>query len=116
MTTIPLVADLVERFPAWRWVYYCVDDFSVWPGLDQKPLEAMERELVSRCHTIIAVSETLREVDTSHVGPTASVLGLENVMRDDVATAPMPRDVTLANAPLREDPFLRVPTVLEEGR
>ena len=25
-------------------------------------------------------------------------------------------DAALANAPLRDDPFLRVPTVLEEGR
>jgi aspartyl-tRNA(Asn)/glutamyl-tRNA(Gln) amidotransferase subunit C len=65
---------------------------------------------------ILEAIETLRDVDTSHVGPTASVIELENVMRDDVATAAMPRDVTLANAPLRDDPFLRVPTVLEEGR
>lgn len=65
---------------------------------------------------ILEAVETLRDVDTSHVGPTASVIRLENVMREDEATAPMPRDVTLANAPLRDDPFLRVPTVLEEGR
>ncbi len=65
---------------------------------------------------ILEAIETLRDVDTSHVGPTASVIQLENVMREDVATRPMPRDVTLANAPLRDDPFLRVPTVLEEGR
>ena len=65
---------------------------------------------------ILDAIETLRDVDTSHVGATASVIQLENVMRDDVATAPMPRNVVLANAPLRDDPFLRVPTVLEEGR
>ncbi len=65
---------------------------------------------------ILEAVETLRDVDTSHVGPTASVIELENVMRKDVATAPMPRAVTLANAPLRDDPYLRVPTVLEEGR
>jgi aspartyl-tRNA(Asn)/glutamyl-tRNA(Gln) amidotransferase subunit C len=65
---------------------------------------------------ILEAIETLRDVDTSQVGPTASVIQLENVMRDDVATAPMPRGVALANAPLRDDPFLRVPTVLEEGR
>jgi aspartyl-tRNA(Asn)/glutamyl-tRNA(Gln) amidotransferase subunit C len=65
---------------------------------------------------ILEAIETLRDVDTSHVGPTASVIQLENVMRDDVATPPIPRDVALANAPLRDDPFLRVPTVLEEGR
>ena len=65
---------------------------------------------------ILAAIETLRDVDTSHVGPTASVIQLENVMRDDVAQPPMSRDAALANAPLRDDPFLRVPTVLEEGR
>ncbi|HUF07492.1 MAG TPA: Asp-tRNA(Asn)/Glu-tRNA(Gln) amidotransferase subunit GatC [Candidatus Binatia bacterium] len=70
----------------------------------------------SQLSNILEAIEALRDVDTSHVGPTASVIGLENVMRDDVASAPMPRDVALANAPLRDDPFLRVPTVLEEGR
>ena len=65
---------------------------------------------------ILDAIETLRDVDTSHVGPTASVIQLENVMRDDVITEPMSREAALANAPLRDDPFLRVPTVLEEGR
>ena len=65
---------------------------------------------------ILESIETLRDVDTSHVGPTASVIQLENVMRDDVARPGLTRDAALANAPLRDDPFLRVPTVLEEGR
>jgi aspartyl-tRNA(Asn)/glutamyl-tRNA(Gln) amidotransferase subunit C len=65
---------------------------------------------------ILEAIETLRDVDTSHVGPTASAIGLENVMRDDIARPGMARDAALANAPLRDDPFLRVPTVLEEGR
>jgi aspartyl-tRNA(Asn)/glutamyl-tRNA(Gln) amidotransferase subunit C len=65
---------------------------------------------------ILAAIETLRDVDTSAVGPTASVIQLENVMRDDVAHPGLSRDAALANAPLRDDPFLRVPTVLEEGR
>ena len=65
---------------------------------------------------ILAAIETLRDVDTSHVGPTASVIQLENVMRDDVARPSMDREATLANAPLREGPMLRVPVILEEGR
>jgi aspartyl-tRNA(Asn)/glutamyl-tRNA(Gln) amidotransferase subunit C len=65
---------------------------------------------------ILDAIETLRDVDTSHVGPTASVIQLENVMRDDAVTQPMSREAALANAPLRDDPFLRVPTVLDEGR
>ena len=80
--------------------------------LTDEELDRMQTQL-SR---ILEAIETLREVDTSRVGPTASVIALENVMRDDVASGPMPREVTLANAPLRDDPFLRVPTVLEEGR
>ena len=65
---------------------------------------------------ILEAIETLRDVDTSQVGPTASVIQLENVMREDVARPGLTRDAALANAPLRDDPFLRVPTVLQEGR
>jgi len=65
---------------------------------------------------ILEAIETLRDVDTSHVGPTASVIQLENVMRDDEVRPGLTREAALANAPLRDDPFLRVPTVLEEGR
>jgi glycosyltransferase involved in cell wall biosynthesis len=60
VTTLPLVADLVGRFPAARWVYYCVDDFSVWPGLDGRTMRDMEAELVSKVDVAIAVSETLQ--------------------------------------------------------
>jgi aspartyl-tRNA(Asn)/glutamyl-tRNA(Gln) amidotransferase subunit C len=72
--------------------------------------------LQAQLSNILEAIETLRDVDTSHVGPTASVIRLENVMREDEPRPPMSRDATLANAPLRDDPFLRVPTVLEEGR
>jgi glycosyltransferase involved in cell wall biosynthesis len=61
VTTIPLVADLIGVLPVERWVYYCVDDFSQWPGLDQRTLERMERKLVEEADTIITVSETLRD-------------------------------------------------------
>jgi aspartyl-tRNA(Asn)/glutamyl-tRNA(Gln) amidotransferase subunit C len=70
----------------------------------------------SQLSKILAAIETLAEVDTSHVGPTASVIALENVMREDDVGPSLGRDAALANAPLRDDPFLRVPTVLEEGR
>ena len=65
---------------------------------------------------ILEAIETLRDVDTSHVGPTAGVIQLENVMREDALRPGISREAALANAPLRDDPFLRVPTVLEEGR
>jgi aspartyl-tRNA(Asn)/glutamyl-tRNA(Gln) amidotransferase subunit C len=81
-------------------------------GLTDAEIDRMREQLSH----ILATIEQLRDVDTSQVGPTASVIALENVMRDDVAAAPMQREATLANAPLRDGAFLRVPTVLEEGR
>jgi glycosyltransferase involved in cell wall biosynthesis len=64
VTTLPLVADLVGELPAHRWVYYCVDDFSVWPGYDGETMLRMERDLVPKVNDAIAVSDTL----VKHVG------------------------------------------------
>ncbi len=61
VTTIPVVADLVGRIPAARWVYYCVDDFSTWPGLDGRVLREMEAKLIANAHCVIAASEVLRQ-------------------------------------------------------
>jgi len=80
--------------------------------LSDEEVDRMQTQLSN----ILEAIETLRDVDTSHVGPTASVIQLENVMREDVAHPGLSRDAALANAPLRDDPFLRVPTVLQEGR
>ena len=61
MTVLPLTADLIGALPVRRWVYYCVDDFSVWPGLDGGTLRRMEERLVANVDRVIAVSETLRQ-------------------------------------------------------
>jgi glycosyltransferase involved in cell wall biosynthesis len=61
ITTLPLVADLIGELPVARWVYYCVDDFTQWPGLDQAALGFMEGRLVQRADAFLAVSETLRD-------------------------------------------------------
>ena len=80
--------------------------------LTDEEIDRMQTQLSNILESI----ETLQQVDTSHVGPTASVIQLENVMREDEVRAGLTRDAALANAPLRDDPFLRVPTVLQEGR
>ena len=80
--------------------------------LTDEEVDRMQTQLSN----ILAAIETLQQVDTSHVGPTASVIQLENVMRDDEVRPGLTREAALANAPLRDDPFLRVPTVLQGGR
>ena len=57
--------------------------------------------------------ETLQQVDTSNVPPTAQAIDLQNVMRDDTVAPSLPADEILANAPRREGDFFRVRAVLE---
>jgi glycosyltransferase involved in cell wall biosynthesis len=61
VATLPIIADLMGHLPVRRWVYYCVDDFSRWPGLDGKTLGRMEDLVVGRADVLVAASEKLRE-------------------------------------------------------
>jgi len=61
ITTLPITADLVGKLDVDRWVYYCVDDYSKWPGTDHAVMDAMERELVAKADAVVCVSETLQD-------------------------------------------------------
>ncbi|MFZ5830721.1 MAG: glycosyltransferase [Planctomycetota bacterium] len=61
ITTVPNVADLIDRLPVARWVYYCVDDFSNWKGMDAAAIKSMESQLVQRADVIVAASPKLQE-------------------------------------------------------
>lgn len=61
VTTIPIVADVMDQLPVAHWVYYCVDDFAEWPGHERQPLLAMEQRLIDRAECLIAVSEHLQD-------------------------------------------------------
>jgi aspartyl-tRNA(Asn)/glutamyl-tRNA(Gln) amidotransferase subunit C len=81
-------------------------------GLTDEEIDRLVPQLIR----ILEAVGKLSAVDTSSVGPTAQVIALENVMRDDVARPSMRREAALAEAPRREGSLLRVPVVLEEGR
>lgn len=56
----------------------------------------------------------LREVDTAAIPPTASVLPLDNVMREDEVRPSLPLEAAMRNAPSRDGDLFRVQTVIEE--
>jgi aspartyl-tRNA(Asn)/glutamyl-tRNA(Gln) amidotransferase subunit C len=56
----------------------------------------------------------VRKADVADVDPTTHAVPLTNVLRDDVATPSLPRDVVLAAAPAAEDDRFRVPRILGE--
>jgi len=57
--------------------------------------------------------ERLQELDTEAISPTATVLPLRSVMREDKARRPFRRDDILANAPAAGEGCFEVPAVLE---
>ena len=59
ITTMPTAADLVGELPVAHWVYYCVDDFGAWPGIDQVAAHEMEDRLIDTADVLVAASEPL---------------------------------------------------------
>jgi aspartyl-tRNA(Asn)/glutamyl-tRNA(Gln) amidotransferase subunit C len=62
---------------------------------------------------ILDYAAVLQGVDTSAVPPTATVLTLRNVMRNDTVVASMPTEDVLANAPAAVDGYFKVKAILE---
>ena len=79
-------------------------------------LEQSEQEkekLTDQLSNILTYVETLNGLDTKGVEPTAHVLDLKNVMRDDVAVPGLPRERALANAPDQAAGHYKVPKIIE---
>ena len=99
ITTLPIVADLVGRLAVDRWVYYCVDDLSKWPGLDGQALEEMESELVQRVDGIVAVSHRLA-ARLAQLGRSSGVLSHGVDLEHWVARAGPPVELAGLERPL----------------
>lgn len=82
--------------------------------LAQLELSDQEKDLFrEQLSTILAYAERLQQLDTEAIPPTATVLPLENVMRDDKIEPSLPLADVMANAPRQEGDCFRVPVVLE---
>src|SRR5256714_3537089 len=77
--------------------------------------EEVER-FTGQLRVVLQAVERLKDVDTEKVSPTASVLPVANVMREDEARPGLSVDQALANVPRggRDGEFFRVQQVLEE--
>ena len=67
---------------------------------------------------ILEYAETLAEVDTAGIEPTAHAIPLATPLREDRAVPPMDPAVAVENAPEHEGSAFRVPKVIageEEG-
>lgn len=59
VTTVPNACDYAGRLGERRVIYYCVDDFSEWPGLEKELVRSMEEDLIRKSDIFIATSKNL---------------------------------------------------------
>ena len=78
-------------------------------GLSDDETNRLQQQLSQ----ILGHMQMIDQLDTSAIPPTAQVIPLSSVMRDDVARPSKPVEEILANAPRREGDFFKVPPVLE---
>lgn len=77
-------------------------------------LTEKEKELFSKqVSGIIDYVNKLNELDTAGIEPTAHVLHVKNIFREDVITASLPGEAALQNASEKDGSFYRVPKIIE---
>lgn len=74
--------------------------------------EPAVEKLAGQIGDILAYVDQLRQVETTGVRPTSHALALTNAFREDVEAPHLPREVSLANAPLQDDGSFVVPKVV----
>jgi len=76
-------------------------------------LNEEEKELYTRqLNKILDAARALQELNTDGVPPTAHVLPIQNVFREDRVGEHIDPEKALANAPDREENFFKVPKIV----
>ncbi|SVA10238.1 uncharacterized protein METZ01_LOCUS63092 [marine metagenome] len=77
-----------------------------------KLTDAEKKRFSNQMGTIIKYIEKLNELDTKNVEPTAHVLGLENVFRNDIATNPLTDQDPINDSPAHSKGHYEVPKII----
>ena len=75
--------------------------------------EQEKEKLTTEMESIISYVDKLNELDTSGIMPTAHVIPVKNVFREDKVAKSFDREKILSNAPSAEDGCFKVPKVVE---
>ena len=80
-------------------------------GLSDEEIETMREQLSS----ILGHIEVMNQLDTEAIPPTAQVIELQNVLREDSVRESLPQDVIMRMAPAARNGFVAVSEVLGGG-
>ncbi len=70
VATVPNAADYIGRLGERLFVFYCVDEFSEWPGVNSELVKDLERTMLSGVDMVAAVSDRLAGSKKAANGPT----------------------------------------------
>jgi glycosyltransferase involved in cell wall biosynthesis len=62
LTTLPNAVDYLGAFAEKAAVYYCVDDFTLWPGVNRRLVADMEARLLKRINLLVCSSQELANI------------------------------------------------------
>ena len=82
-------------------------------GLSEEETEKFRGQISNILDNFEVLQEVDTTVDTTDVHPTAHVIEMGEVIRDDEVVPSFPQSDILANAPLEEDGFFKIRAVLE---
>lgn len=74
--------------------------------------EEEKEKYASQLNDILEHVEKLSELDTRDIPPTAHVLPLRNVMREDRVCDSVTNEEALLNAPAKEEGYFKVPKII----
>jgi aspartyl-tRNA(Asn)/glutamyl-tRNA(Gln) amidotransferase subunit C len=77
-------------------------------------MPAEKEQFIAQLNNILTYFEKLNELDTTDVEPTAQVIPMLNVFRDDAVQPSLDRTKVLQNAPEESHFFFKVPRIIEE--
>lgn len=77
--------------------------------IDEKDMAKFTRQIGD----IIQYVEKLNELDLQGIEPTAHILPVDNVVREDTVTNGPPDEIIFKNAPVQEDRLFIVPQIIE---
>ncbi|WP_027363279.1 Asp-tRNA(Asn)/Glu-tRNA(Gln) amidotransferase subunit GatC [Desulfotruncus alcoholivorax] len=76
-------------------------------------LNEEEKEIYTKqLSDILEHARKLQDLDTTGIQPTAHVLPIKNVFREDKAGEHLPVEKVLANAPEKQDHYFKVPKIV----
>ena len=77
-----------------------------------KLTDAEKEKFSNQMGTIIEYIEKLSELDTENVEPTANLLGLSNVFREDMTTKPLTNQAPINDSPAHSKGHYEVPKII----